>query len=214
MFNKGVAYEIQRIFCDNFSVRLVFIPGLACFTMGKTWRHGWCLSWHRAGNQCNFIHGKTRMVRQKSRLKKINRNRLPHKGIAQKLKEGIPLSKSEKTAIGFMQLILTLVQSIEAIVVACGIAGATMALMPIVFNWWLHLRGELCCEFYHGQALSAPSSFVTGMVYVFAGLAPTGFCIIGFAAAICLAGKILFADTSKSVVSFFDADIEENDDKE
>jgi hypothetical protein len=51
------------------------------------------------------------------------------------------------------------------------------------------------------------------MVYVFAGLAPTGFCIIGFAVAICLAGKILFADTGKSAVSFFEADIEENDEE-
>ena len=38
------------------------------------------------------------------------------------------------------------------------------------------------------------------------------FALIGFAAAICLAGKILFADTSKSAVSFFDAGVEENDD--
>ena len=88
-----------------------------------------------------------------------------------------------------------------------------MALMPIVFNWSLTLAVNFVANF-TGAGVSTPSSFVTGMVYVFAGLAPTGFCIIGFAAAICLAGKILFVDTSESTVSFFDADIEENDDKE
>jgi len=137
----------------------------------------------------------------------------PHKGIAQKMKERIPLSKREQTAVGFVQLVLTLVQSIEAIVVACGIAGATMSLMPIVFNWSFTFAVNFVSNF-TGAGVSTPSSFVTGMVYVFAGLAPTGFCIIGFAAAIWLAGKILFADTGKSAVSFFDAATEENDVKE
>jgi len=149
----------------------------------------------------------------KSETKKDQPKPIPHKGIAQKLKEGIPLSKREKTAVGFVQLVLTLVQSIEAIVVACGIAGATMALMPIVFNWSFTFAVNFVANF-TSPGISAPSSFVTGMVYVFAGLAPTGFCIIGFAAAICLAGKILFVDTSESTVSFFDAATEENDVKE
>ena len=148
----------------------------------------------------------------KVETKKDKPKPLPHKGIAQKMKEGIILSKREKAAIAYMQLIVTLVQSIEAIVVACGIAGATMALMPIVFNWSLTFATNFVANFTSAGS-SAPSSFVTGMVYVFAGLAPTGFCIIGFAVAICLAGKILFADTGKSAVSFFEADIEENDEE-
>ena len=83
----------------------------------------------------------------KSETKKDQPKPIPHKGIAQKLKEGIPLSKREKTAVGFMQLILTLVQSIEAIVVACGIAGATMALMPIAFNWWFTFAVNFVANF-------------------------------------------------------------------
>jgi hypothetical protein len=149
----------------------------------------------------------------KSETKKDQPKPIPHKGIAQKLKEGIPLSKREKTAVGFVQLVLTLVQSIEAIVVACGIAGATMALMPIVFNWSLTFAANFVANF-TGAGVLPPASLLTEMVYVFAGLAPTGFCITGFAAAICLAGKIMFADTSKSAVSFFDVATEENDDKE
>jgi len=105
-------------------------------------------------------------------------------------------------------------QFVGAILVLCGIAGATMALMPIVFNWSLTFATNFVANF-NRAGLSSPPSFVNVMVYVFAGLAPTGFCLIGFAAAISLAGKILFLDANKSAVNFIDVDsVEENDDKQ
>ncbi len=146
-----------------------------------------------------------------SKAKKDKPQPIPPKGIAQKLKEGIPLSKREKTAVGFVQLVLTLVQSIEAIIVFCGIAGATMALMPIVFNWSLTFAKNFVANFIRA-GLSVPSSFVTGVVYVFAGLAPAGFCLIGFASAICLAGRILFLNANKSAVSLVVAMQKKNND--
>ena len=105
-------------------------------------------------------------------------------------------------------------QFVRAILVLCGIAGATMALMPIVFNWSLTFATNFVPNF-TSAGLSSPTSFVNGVVYVFAGLAPTGFCLIGFAAAISLAGKILFVDANKAAVNFIDVDsVEENDDKQ
>ena len=150
----------------------------------------------------------------KSKAKKNKPKPIPHKGISQKLKEGIPLSKGEKAAVAYVQLIMTLSQFVMGIVVACGIAGATMALMPIVFNWSLTFATNFVANFTRA-GLSSPTSFVNGIVYVFAGLAPTGFCLIGFGAAISLAGKILFLDANKSAVNFIDVDsVEENDDKQ
>ena len=113
-----------------------------------------------------------------------------------------------------MQLIMTLSQFVMAIMVACGIAGATMALMPIVFNWSFTFPTNFVANFTRA-GLSSPPSFVNGIVYVFAGLAPTGFCLIGFATAISVAGKILFVDANKAAVNFIDVDsVEENDDKQ
>ena len=140
-------------------------------------------------------------------------NLIPQKDIAQKIKEGIPLSKRQKTVVACIQLILTIIQFMEAILAACGIAGATMALMPIVFNWSLTFATNFVANFARA-GLSAPSPILTGVAYVFAGLAPTGFCLIGFASAICLAGRILFLNANKSALSFFDVGVEENDDKQ
>jgi len=148
-----------------------------------------------------------------SKAKKDKPKPILHKGIAQKMKEGIPLSKREKTAVACIQLILNFIQFMEAILLACGIAGATMALMPIVFNWSLTFATNFVANFARA-GLSAPSPILTGVVYVFAGLAPTGFCLIGFASAIYLAGRILFLDANKSALSFFDVGVEENDDKQ
>jgi MFS family permease len=146
-----------------------------------------------------------------SKDKKDKPQPIPPKGIAQKMKEGIILSKREKAAIAYMQLIVTFGQFFWAIVVFCGIAGATMALMPIVFNWSLTFATNFVANFIRA-GLSVPSSFVTGVVYIFAGLAPAGFCLIGFASAICLACRILFLNANKSAVSFFDVGAEENND--
>ena len=146
-----------------------------------------------------------------SKAKKDKPKPILHKGIAQKMKEGIPLSKREKTAVACIQLILNFIQFMEAILLACGIAGATMALMPIVFNWSLTFATNFVANFIRA-GLSVPSSFVTGVVYIFAGLAPAGFCLIGFASAICLACRILFLNANKSAVSFFDVGAEENND--
>jgi len=149
-----------------------------------------------------------------NKVKKEKPQSVQYKGISQKMKEGIPLSKREKAAVAYVQLIMTLSQFVMAIVVACGIAGATVALMPAVFNWSLTFATNFVANFTRA-GLSSPPSFVNGMVYVFAGLAPTGFCLIGFAAAISLAGKILFLDANKSAVNFIDVDsVEENDDKQ
>jgi MFS family permease len=148
-----------------------------------------------------------------SRTKKDEPKPILHKGIAQKMKEGIPLSKREKTAVACMQLIFTFIQFMEAILLACGIAGATMALMPIVFNWSLTFATNFVADFTR-SGLSVPSTILTGVAYVFAGLAPTGFCLIGFASAIYLAGRMLFLNASKSALSSFDVGVEENDDKQ
>ena len=148
-----------------------------------------------------------------SRTKKDEPKPILHKGLAQKMKEGIPLSKCEITAIASMQLIVTFIQFMEAIVVACGIVGATMSLMPIVFNWSLIFATNFVADFTRA-GLSVPSPILTGVAYVFAGLAPTGFCLIGFASAICLAGRILFLNANKSALSFFDVGVKENYDKQ
>ncbi len=47
----------------------------------------------------------------KSKAKKDKPKPIPHKGISQKIKEGIPLSKREKAAVGYVQLIMTLSSS-------------------------------------------------------------------------------------------------------
>jgi hypothetical protein len=148
-----------------------------------------------------------------SKAKKDKPKPILHKGIAQKMKEGIPLSKREKAAAGFAQAILIFIQCIEAILVACSVAGATMALMPIVFNWSLTFATNFVADFTR-SGLSVPSTILTGVAYVFAGLAPTGFCLIGFASAIYLAGRMLFLNASKSALSSFDVGVEENDDKQ
>jgi len=140
-------------------------------------------------------------------------NLIPQKDIAQKINEGIPLSKRQKTVVACIQLILTIIQFMEAILAACGIAGATMALMPIVFNWSLIFATNFVADFTRA-GLSVPSPILTGVAYVFAGLAPTGFCLIGFASAICLAGRILFLNANKSALSFFDVGVKENYDKQ
>ena len=146
--------------------------------------------------------------------KRDNPKPIPHKGIGQKMKEGIALTKLEKAEVGYVQFLAMLGQFVGAILVLCGIAGATMALMPIVFNWSLTFATNFVANFTRA-GLSSPPSFVNVMVYVFAGLAPTGFCLIGFGAAISLAGKILFLDANKSAVNFIDVDsVEENDDKQ
>jgi hypothetical protein len=147
-----------------------------------------------------------------SKTKKDQTKPIPHKCIMQKIKEGIPLSKREKKAVACMQLILIIIQFMEAILAACGIAGATMALMPIVFNWSLIFATNFVANFTRA-GLSAPSPILTGVAYVFAGLAPTGFCLIGFASAIYLAGRMLFLNASKSALSSFDVCVEENNDK-
>jgi len=147
-----------------------------------------------------------------SKAKKDKPQPIPPKGIAQKMKEGIILSKREKAAIAYMQLIVTFGQFFLAIIVFCGIAGATMALMPIVFNWSLIFATNFVADFTRA-GLSAPSPILTGVAYVFAGLAPTGFCLIGFASAIYLAGRMLFLNASKSALSSFDVCVEENNDK-
>ena len=148
-----------------------------------------------------------------SKAKKDKPQPIPPKGIAQKMKEGIILSKREKTAVACIQLILNFIQFMEAILLACGIAGATMALMPIVFNWSLTFATNFVADFTR-SGLSVPSTILTGVAYVFAGLAPTGFCLIGFASAIYLAGRMLFLNASKSALSSFDVGVEENDDKQ
>jgi len=140
-----------------------------------------------------------------SKAKKDKPQSVQYKGISQKIKEGIPLSKGEKAAVAYVQLIMTLSQFVTGIIVACGIAGATMALMPAVFIWSISFATKFALSTMPG--ISPPSPILTGLVYVFAGLAPTGFCLIGFTFAVLLMVKIL---EPINICAWF----EENDDKQ
>ena len=140
-----------------------------------------------------------------SKAKKDKPKPMPHKGISQKIKEGIALTKLEKAEVGYVQFLAMLGQFVGAILVFCGIAGATMALMPVVFNWSINFATKFALSTMPG--ISPPSPILTGVVYVFVGLAPTGFCLIGFTFAVLLMVKIL---EPINICAWF----EENDDKQ
>ena len=141
----------------------------------------------------------------KSKAKRDKPKAIPHKGIGQKMKEGIALTKLEKAEVGCVQFLAMLGQFVGAILVFCGIAGATMALMPVVFNWSLTFATNFVPS--APGIISHPSPILTGVVYVFAGLAPSGFCLIGFTLAVLLMFNIL---EPINVCAWF----EENDDKQ